>query len=131
ALPCSWRGGVPDVVHTVARLVPGLAVLAPVVQRLALVGHLLGAVVALNQAIAVPAGCRRGGQGRPVGGTGAIADGFAAAGHVLVEDIALHALGPAEHANPGAHLRMVLGMPAGQGQRAAPGTEFGLGFLRR
>src|SRR5947209_1782113 len=80
---------------TVARDVAGLGVLGEGVQRLALEGPLLGAVIAGDDGIAVAGGVAGLGlQRRPVRRTRTVAGRFAV--HVLVESIARHALGVGE-----------------------------------
>jgi len=84
-------GDVPDIIDAVARHVAQLGVFGPGVERLALVGPLLRAVIARHdRPIARCRGAGRSREGRPVGGALAVASGFA--GRVLVEDVKRHAL---------------------------------------
>src|SRR5574341_1046516 len=87
----SGLGGVPDVVEAVAGHVAGLGILGPVVQRPALAGPLLAAVVARDEApVAAGGGAGGGHQRRPVGGAGAVAHALARAGRIAVEGVERH-----------------------------------------
>src|SRR5947208_1246516 len=89
--PCRSRlRDVPDVVHAFARYVTWLPVLAPRVEGLALIGPLLGAVVAGDHGpVALSFRVRWGGERRPILGALACAVRFAA--RVAVEDVQRHA----------------------------------------
>src|SRR5271170_3790375 len=82
------RSDVPDIVDAVAVRIAGIAVLVEGVERLALVGPLLAAVVARDDA-PVARRCGVGEEWRPVGGADAVAAGFA--GRVAVESVKRHA----------------------------------------
>src|SRR5271170_7109068 len=84
------RGDVPDIVDAVAVRIAGIAVLVEGVKRLALVGPLLAAVVARDDApVARRRGVGGGEEWRPVGGADAVAAGFS--GRVAVESVKRHA----------------------------------------
>ena len=85
----------PNVSAIIAFDVARFLVVLPEVERLALVGPLLGAVVAGDDGLVVVGLVAGFGlQRRPVGGTRAVAGGFAAG--ILVECIQRHALGVSE-----------------------------------
>src|SRR5690606_30880603 len=109
--PCSGLGGVPGVVEkAVARFVAGLGVLAPVVERTALVGPLLAAVVAGDHAPVAGGGVFRGCHQRwPVGGAAAVAYALAGPLGVFVEDVERHLVGADQHAVHGGGRGLRLG----------------------
>src|SRR5574343_517897 len=115
----SGTGDVPDVVESVAGLVARLLVLGPGIQRLALEGPLLLAVVANHNAVVAAGGIAvHREQWRPVGGARAVAHALAAAGSILVEDVQSHAVTAGEYV-AGHH-----------GRRRRPGSMSGTGSQR-
>src|SRR5574343_7653 len=115
----SGTGDVPDIVESVAGLVARLLVLGPVVQRLALEGPLLLAVVAHHDAVVAAGGIAvHRVQRWPVSGARAVAHALAAAGGILVEDVQSHAVTAGEYV-AGHH-----------GRRRRPGTMSGTGGQR-
>src|SRR6185369_2058794 len=89
-----WPSSLPDVVDAVAGLVARLGIFGIVVERLALVGPLLLAVVAGDHRVVARRLVGVGGhQGRPRRGAGAIAYGLAASGRILVECVERHSVG--------------------------------------
>src|SRR5450830_1720568 len=82
----------PDLVHTVTFGVARLAVLDPAVERHVLVGPLLAAVIAGDNAVTISRlGTGSNWQRRPVAGARSVAHGFARS--VLGEGVQGHALG--------------------------------------
>src|SRR5271170_5566171 len=91
--PRSGRGDMPDVVAAIAEDVAGLLVVLPEIQRLALVGPLLAAVVTDDHRPGAGGlGIRRSHQRRPVGRALGVAGRLAGRG-VAVEDVERYALG--------------------------------------
>src|SRR5215468_3693693 len=89
----SGRDDVPDVIAVVAEDVAGVLVILPVVERLALVGPLLGAVVTRDdRPVAHILGLTGNHERRPIGGAIAVAARFAVR-RIAIPGVERHAFG--------------------------------------
>lgn len=89
----------PDIANAIARGVARFAVFGPVVQRFALVGPLLAAIIARDRVPCSDGLGRAGGlQWRPVTGAIAVAHAFTAAADVVVKNVQRHLLWPNQSA---------------------------------
>src|SRR5580704_14892361 len=91
SLKCLLFHDMPDVVAVVARDIARLLVVLPVIERLALMGPLLGAVVAIDDSIVTDGlGLRRREERRPIGGALPIAARLAGC-RIAVPSVERHA----------------------------------------